>query len=70
VLAKLKRTEDGYEAVYRTERIYIYGMPEVSSLSQHDAVAYLCAITDGVPDDETAQSSELEGILRQINTGM
>jgi hypothetical protein len=67
VLVRLKKTEDGYDAVYRTERIHIYGMPEVTSLSQRDMIAYLCAINEGA-DEETDEPSELGGVLRQLNT--
>ena len=64
VATKLKKVEDGYDIVYRTETIYIYGMPEIMTLSQRDIIAYTSALTEG--EGKTAES-EVEAVIRRLN---
>lgn len=69
VPVRLTRTDTGFDFEYRTERIHIRGMPEATSLSRRDIIAYLSLLVDeseSVPDAEN-ETSEVEEALRRCH---
>ena len=68
VLVRLDRDDDGYLAVYRTQRVYIHGMPELRSMSAVDGklyLAWLLAKQDQIPDLED-DDRDIEGELIRL----